>query len=139
MTQFVRRMQNSRFLRFALVGGAGFFVDEGVLWLMHSALGLDPFTGRAISILSAMTFTWWGNRTITFSAHAAVGMSATLHEWLRFVAANAFGAIINYGTFWSLLNFAPAPLNNAYLATAIGVGAGLIFNFTLSKRFVFRA
>ncbi|HEV2563348.1 MAG TPA: GtrA family protein [Rhizomicrobium sp.] len=139
MTQFVRRIQNSRFLRFALVGSAGFFVDEGVLWLMHSGLGLDPFTGRAISILSAMSFTWWGNRTITFSAHAAVGAGAILQEWSRFVAANAFGAVVNYGTFWSLLNFAPAPFNNAYLATAIGVGVGLIFNFTLSKRFVFRA
>ena len=133
------RIRNSQFLRFLLVGGAGFIVDEGVLWLMHSALGLDPFTGRAISILSAMTFTWWGNRTLTFAAHAAEGAAATLQEWLRFVAANAVGAIINYGTYISLLRFALAPLNNAYLATAIGVGVGLIFNFTLSKRFVLRA
>jgi putative flippase GtrA len=30
-------------------------------------------------------------------------------------------------------------LDNPLVATAIGVGVGLIFNFTLSKRFVFRA
>lgn len=129
----------SQFLRFAVVGAAGFVVDESVLWLMHRVIGLDPFSARAISIFSAMTLTWWGNRTLTFSAHAAEGAGAVIKEWLRFIAANAIGALVNYGAYASLVKFAPAPLNNAYLATAIGVGIGLIFNFTLSKRFVFRA
>lgn len=139
MSEIAARIRSSQFLRFAIVGAAGFVVDEGVLWLMHRVIGLDPFSARAISIFSAMTFTWWGNRTLTFSAHAAEGAGAVVKEWLRFVAANALGALINYGTYASLVKFAPAPLNNAYLATAIGVGIGLIFNFTLSKRFVFRA
>ena len=129
----------SQFLRFAVVGAAGFVVDEGVLALMRNLLGMDPFTGRAISILSAMTFTWWGNRTLTFRSHAARGAAAGFGEWLRFVAANSVGALVNYGSYAGLLRFAPAPLNNAYLATAIGVGIGLIFNFTLSRTLVFRA
>ena len=129
----------AQFLRFAGVGVAGFLVDEGVLWLMRNLFGLDPFAGRAISILTAMTFTWWGNRTLTFPEHAAQGAVAVFREWLRFVGANGLGALVNYGTYAALLNFAPAPLNNAYLATAIGVGVGLIVNFTLSRSFVFRA
>jgi putative flippase GtrA len=60
-------------------------------------------------------------------------------QWLKFVLANAVGAAVNYGTYSVLVSFAPAPLGNPLLATAIGVGVGLIFNFTLSKRFVFRA
>lgn len=135
----IPQLARSQFLRFALVGGAGFFADEGVLWLMCNLAGLDPMTGRVVSILSAMTFTWWGNRTITFSEHAAKGLGGIFREWMRFVGANAIGALINYGTFATLLHFAPAPLNNAYLDTAIGVGIGLIFNFTLSRSFVFRA
>ena len=67
------------------------------------------------------------------------GAAAVLREWLRFVGANGLGALVNYGTFAALLHFAPAPLDNPYLATAIGVGVGLIFNFTLSRSFVFRA
>jgi len=55
------------------------------------------------------------------------------------VLANALGAAVNYATFTLLVRFAPALLSNPLLATAIGVGVGLIFNFTLSKRFVFRA
>ena len=129
----------AQFLRFAVVGAAGFVVDEGVLALMRNLFGLDPFTGRAISILSAMTFTWWGNRTLTFRSHAAHGAMAGFGEWLRFVAANSVGALVNYGSYAALLRLAPAPLNNAYLATAIGVGIGLIFNFTLSRTLVFRA
>jgi len=129
----------SQFLRFALVGAAGFPVDEGVLALMHSVLGLDPLVARVISILTAMTFTWWGNRTLTFRTQAARGPGAILREWLRFVGANALGALINYGTFASLLRLAPTPFDNAYLAAAIGVGVGLVFNFTLSRIYVFRA
>lgn len=129
----------AQFLRFTLVGAAGFVVDEGVLALMRNLAGLDPYTGRGISILAAMTFTWWGNRNLTFLAHAARGALAALREWLRFVAANSLGALINYATYAGLLRFAPAPLDNAYLATAIGVGVGLVFNFTLSKTLVFRA
>lgn len=129
----------SQLLRFALVGAAGFFVDEGVLALMHGAIGLDPFTARAISILTTMTFTWWGNRTLTFREHAARGPARMLQEWLRFVGANSLGASINYATYAALLHFAPPPFDNAYLATAIGVGVGMISNFTLSKTLVFRA
>jgi putative flippase GtrA len=134
-----RRILASRFLRFAIVGTGGFVVDESVLALMHSAFGLDPFTSRAISIVTAMTFTWWGNRTLTFREHAASGSGKVVWEWLRFMAANTLGALANYATYAALVHFAPAPANNAYLAVVAGVGIGLIFNFTLSRRFVFRS
>ena len=128
------------FIRFGMVGGAGFVVDEAVLTLFHYGLGLDAYVARAISILCAMTFTWWGNRTFTFAAHAAnESTGAIAREWFKFVLANALGAVVNYASFTLLVRFAPAPLSNPLLATAIGVGIGLVFNFTLSKRFVFRA
>lgn len=128
---------SSRFLRFAIVGTGGFVVDESVLAAMHYGVGFDRYSARAISILCAMTFTWWGNRNLTFREHAAVG-NARFHEWLRFMLANAVGALVNYGVYSALVSFAPAPASNPLLATAAGVGVGLIFNFTLSKRFVFK-
>jgi putative flippase GtrA len=133
-------LARSRFLRFGLVGGAGFVVDEAVLAFGHYLAGLDRFSARAISILCAMTFTWWGNRNLTFADHAATGGAAELgREWFKFVLANAVGAVVNYGAYSLLVGFAPAPLSNPLLAAAVGVGIGLVFNFTLSKRFVFRA
>jgi putative flippase GtrA len=47
--------------------------------------------------------------------------------------------LVNYSTYSLLVSFAPFPLDNPLVATAAGVGVGLVFNFTLSKRFVFRA
>ena len=140
LEQRLRALLRSRFARFGTVGAAGFVVDEAVLTIAHYAFGLDPYLARAISIFCAMTFTWWGNRTLTFAEHAARGGAAELvAEWFKFVLANAVGALVNYATYTVLVRFAPHPLDHPLVATAIGVGVGLVFNFTLSKRFVFKA
>ena len=138
--QSFRALGRSPFLRFGAVGAAGFVVDETVLTVLHYLIGLDRYSARAISIFCAATFTWWGNRNLTFAEHATTGGAADLaREWARFMLANGVGALVNYGTYTVLVSFAPAPVSNPLLATAIGVGVGLVFNFTLSKRFVFRA
>lgn len=129
----------AQFLRFATVGAAGFFVDEGVLALMRNLFGLGLLSGRAVSILCAMTFTWWGNRTITFHEHAARGFVPIAGEWLRYVMANSLGAALNYGSYALLVHVAPSPFDNPYLATAIGVAIGMTSNFTLSRFVVFRS
>src|SRR5262249_8529412 len=132
----LRALLANRFLRFGAVGGAGFVVDEGVLTALHYGLGVSSHAARVVSIFCAATFTWWGNRTLTFAEHAVRGSAGALvREWLKFMLANGVGALVNYGTFELCVNFAPAPLSNPLLATAVGVGVGLIFNFTLSKRF----
>ena len=127
------------FVRFAMVGTLGMPVDAGMLWLMTHEAGLDPYSGRMISWLCAATFTWTGNRYFTFPERRAHGLLGALKEWLRFLAANAVGGLVNVGLYATLVRFAPPPLNNPLIATAIGVAVGLVFNFTLSKRFVFKA
>jgi putative flippase GtrA len=59
-------------------------------------------------------------------------------EWMKFVGANAIGAVVNYSAALALVHFAPAPLNNKFVAQACGVLAGLAFNFTLSSKMVFK-
>lgn len=123
------------FLRFGLVGGAGFFVNAAAFWIALNVLHLGKDTAWFFAFAPAVTFTWWGNRTITFQEHASTGFRDTLHEWARFVATNAFGALVNFAVYEMLIHFtAIDPL----LALACGVLAGLVFNFTLSKRLVFR-
>jgi putative flippase GtrA len=133
------RIRDSRFLRFALVGGTGFFVNEAVLFVAIRFLGLGPYVGGIFAFLLTVTFTWWGNRTLTFRQQAAQRGTAMIEEWARFVGANLVGFAVNYAVYVSFVTFAPAPLNSPYLALAFGTVVGLIFNFTLSKRFVFRA
>jgi putative flippase GtrA len=125
-------------LRFAVIGALGMPVDAAVLWLMTHAAGLDPYTGRVISWLCAASFTWIGNRYFTFRARRARGLAGAGREWLRFLAANAVGGLVNVGLYSCLVRFAPPPLNNLYIALVVGVLAGLGFNFTLSRLMVFK-
>ena len=128
----------SRFLRFALVGAAGFIVNETALWLALRVLGFNAYIGGVFSFVVAATFTWWGNRTLTFPERAAGSARGVAAEWIRFVAANGFGFLVNYAVYATLISLAPRPLNNPFLALAFGTIAGLVFNFTLSNKMVFR-
>ncbi len=133
------RLQSSQFLRFGIVGGTGFFVNEAALYAAIHFLKFGPYVGGIFAFLITVTFTWGGNRLLTFRDKAAHGLKHMLEEWAKFVAANTLGFVVNYVVYAALVTFAPAPLNSPYLALAFGTLAGLIFNFTLSKRFVFRA
>ena len=127
------------FIRFAMVGAAGYVVDTAVLALATRSFGLDPYGGRALSIAMAMFVTWLGNRYFTFAGRRARGsVSAIAQEALKFAGANSVGAAVNYAVFAALVRFAASPFSNQYLAQAIGVLAGLVFNFTLSRTLVFR-
>lgn len=136
--RLLRRLSRLSLLRFAAIGALGMPVDAGMLWLMTHRAGLDPYSGRVVSWLSAATFTWMGNRYFTFSSTRARGFLPALREWLRFLAANAVGGLVNVGLYSTLVRFAPPPANDLYVALVLGVLAGLIFNFTLSKTMVFK-
>jgi putative flippase GtrA len=128
------------FIRFGMVGAGGYVVDAGVLGLTTGQLGLDPYRGRAIAVAAAMTATWIGNRYLTFAARRARGsVSAIAQEALKFAGANLVGAAVSYGVFAALVRFAASPWNNVFAAQAVGVLAGLVFNFTLSRTLVFRS
>jgi putative flippase GtrA len=133
------RVRDSRFLRFALVGGTGFFVNEAVLFAAIRLLQLGPYSGGIFAFLVTVSYTWWGNRLLTFREQAASGARDIAREWFKFVTANTLGFLANYTVYAALVTFAPAPLNSPYVALAFGTLVGLIFNFTMSKRFVFRA
>jgi putative flippase GtrA len=136
-TDTAARLAQSRVLRFGLVGAAGYFVNAVALWLVLHLFALDKYTSYVPAFLVAVTFTWWGNRVLTFHEHAA--RENLLVEWARFVAANLIGFFANWALYSALVAFAPPPVNNVFVAQIAGTLFGMIFNFTLSKRFVFRS
>jgi putative flippase GtrA len=123
-------------VRFGMVGVAGFVVDAGVLSLLVGLFDVDLYLGRVVSFLSAATTTWFLNRKFTFRDSRDDRRGA---EWVRFVSVNAFGGIVNYGTYAALV--ATQPLFSTYpvLAVAAGSLAGLVFNFAGSRTLVFNA
>jgi putative flippase GtrA len=133
----VRRLGESRFLRFAMVGTAGFLVNEAALAFALKLLHLNSYAGGVFSFAVAVTFTWWGNRRLTFRDRAATGPRGMLVEWAKFVMANGLGFLVNFGLYAGLIALAPRPLNNPFLALALGTIAGLLFNFAMSSRVVF--
>lgn len=126
-------MMTGRLARFALVGAAGFAVDVAALAAAF-ALGFGPYSGRVLSFLCAATFTWAANRRFTFAVEAP----PSLGEWLRFLAANAQGGIVNYLTYAALVTWGWGIASHPFLAVAAGSIAGLGVNYALSSRFVFR-
>ncbi|HWY65985.1 MAG TPA: GtrA family protein [Rhizomicrobium sp.] len=126
------------FVRFAVIGACGYAVGATILALGTGPLKLDFAEANALAIFIAMAFTWQGNRYFTFRAQRARGLAGALQEWLKFMGANALGAVVNYLTALALVHYATAPLGNKFVAQAIGVLVGLVFNFTLSKTLVFK-
>jgi len=119
-----------------VIGALGMPVDWAVLQLMVH-WGTGPYLGRVLSWFCAASFTWAGNRYFTFAAKRAHG-PAIFQEWLRFLGANSIGGVANVGTFFLLTHFASPPFNGTNLAFVCGVLVGLVFNFTLSKKLVFK-
>ena len=132
----VSRILRSRFLRFALVGGTGFFVNEAALYCALALAHLDKYSGWFVAFVVAVTFTWWGNRTLTFRDRAA--RKGLLAEWGAFVIANSLGAAANFAVYFALVTYAGRPAGNPLVAVAAGTLVGLVFNFVTSQRFVFR-
>lgn len=131
----MKRLHQVRFLQFALIGTAGFLVNEGVLFVaLH--LGLNKYQAWFPAFAVAVTFTWWGNRSLTFRDRAAT--RNIVREWLTFVLTNGLGALANFGTYYLLVKYGPSPVGNPLLANVVGTLVGLVFNFTVSSRVVFR-
>ncbi|MGH6924789.1 MAG: GtrA family protein [Propylenella sp.] len=121
-----------RFLRFAIVGGAGFVIDAGLLAALHHGAGLDPFSARLISISVAAFSTWRLNRTLTFGASG----TSQATEGLRYAAVAALTACFNYLVYaLELIVFDELPpLAAAVLATL----AAMTLSYVGYSRFVFQ-
>lgn len=128
------RTAREEFWRFAIVGAAGFLVDAGALTLAMHWLGLGLYSGRVFSYLCAASFTWICNRRFTFAA----GTGAPAAQWIRFLGANAIGGAVNYGIYAAIVTFSAVGAEWPVIGVAVGAIAGLLFNFTLSKFWVFR-
>ena len=121
-----------QFLRFGVVGFAGFLVDTAVVYALKDRVGLVP--AGLLAYLATATATWAGNRAWTFAGPQA---GSAARQWLLFLAANGVGFVLNRGTFTLLVLLVPLCAEYPVLAVLAGVAAGLGANFHLSRRIVF--
>lgn len=123
-----------RFVRFAMVGAFAGLVDMAVVEGLVGAGG-GLYASRIVSYLCAATFAWWFNRRFTFAARHSPFL---FQEWLRYLAANFWGGILNYAVYAVLVSSVDVFARSPFLAVAVGSAAGLALNFAMSSRFVFR-
>jgi putative flippase GtrA len=124
------------FARFAVIGVVGFIVDASTLKLLVAFAHMDLYTGRLLSYLAAATGNWMLNRRFTFKAARD---EAPFKQWLKYLGANGVGFVVSYSTYAALITYVAVTKANPVLAVAAGTIAGLSFNFTINKFWVFRA
>jgi putative flippase GtrA len=124
----------SQFLRFSLIGAAGFLVDAAALYVAMAWLGAGYYSGRVLSYVAAASSTWALNRRFTFHEQRSKNRLA---EWARFFTANAAGGIANYVVYATLVASSPLVREWPILGVAAGSIAGLVINFNLTRRVVF--
>ena len=119
-------------VQFALVGLTGVAVDLTVFALLRSWL---PLAGaRALAIWAAMTWNYWLNRRVTFAAwRNALGW----RHYGLFCGSCLAGAAANW--LISVLLCATSVWfgQSMTLAAGMGIAAGFVLNYSLSRRFVF--
>jgi dolichol-phosphate mannosyltransferase len=121
----------SQLTQFLVVGGLGTIVNLVVLTNLM-ALRIPVQIAVATAILVAMTFNFVLNRRFSFSLSRG---GSWPRQFVSFVAASSFAALINYGT--TLLALGQITVR-PQIAALLGIAAGTMFNFVASRYLVFR-
>jgi putative flippase GtrA len=133
--QSARAQAIGEFARFVVIGTVGFAVDASTLKLLVALLHMDLYSGRLVSYLTAATGNWMLNRRFTFKQ---ASQASPFRQWLKYLGANGIGFAVNYSTYAALITYVVIAKTYPVLGVAAGSIAGLSFNFTVNKFWVFR-
>lgn len=126
------RAAGGEFLRFGLVGAFGFSLDVAVVYALNPWIGL--YAAGMVAYFVAASANWALNRVWTFRGRAH---RAAHTQWMRFLAVNLFGFMLNRGAYSALIAAFVLPRHYPVLAVAAGAATGFLVNFLLSRRVVF--
>lgn len=127
------RRAASEMFRFLQVGAIGYIINIVVFYsLRHINVTIAP--ALIVAFGCAATLTWVLNRRYTFETRPR---AKPVGQWLRFLSANAVGALIYVGAF--VLFTHSSKIFSTFPALTILLSAGVAFvsNFVLSSRLVF--
>jgi putative flippase GtrA len=120
-------------IRFLMVGGAGFVVNYLSLAGFYHLIGLPILVAQIIGAELALLATFVGNNFWAFTHHGHISFK---RKFTTFHASALMGILINSTCVVILVHFA-----HLYYGLALVVGslAGLVWNYTLYKKFVFKS
>ncbi|MFO0781712.1 MAG: glycosyltransferase family 2 protein [Candidatus Saccharimonadales bacterium] len=132
-----------KFVRFGLVGASGALVNLGVLSLLVHLTNIDTLLAAAIAIEVSIISNFTLNHRYTFKGYGFYSVKQTresLRSLARKLATYNIGVLI--GAAVSFLTFALLyqVVGMHYLpADILAIGAGMIWNYWVSTRYVWRA
>ncbi|MGF1720485.1 GtrA family protein [Vibrio kyushuensis] len=127
--------QHKALFKFALIGSIGFIADAVLFSMALYLCELDVYLSRVIAFFGAACVTWFGNRCYTF-VHS--NKQPKFLQWAKFIGSASMSAIPNFITFRSVLNVLGEGPITVYIALVMGVLVGMLSNFMLSERWVFK-
>ncbi|WP_424060543.1 GtrA family protein [Methanoregula sp.] len=130
----MRELYENSFLRFLFVGGLGTVVNILIFFIFADTLHFDPTFSSVIAFLFAVTQNYILNHVWSFKN--IVNFQLNKKSYFKYVCVNIFGLVINL----LVLNMILLWLNPAIKTEAqlFGVLSGTIFNFILSRMYVFK-
>jgi putative flippase GtrA len=128
----------TQLLRFGMTGAVGYVVDSLVLYAMIG-IGMGFLRGRLVSFVCAVVVTFLLNRRYTFAGQLqGAGLRPPLwQEFGLYLAAMAFGGLLNLATYWFVVSSVPHFPALFALAVAAGSLVGMVVNFASAKWWVF--
>ena len=122
-----------QFGRFGVVGVVGLCVDTATVYGLRPLLGL--YGAGLAAYLTAASSNWLLNRAWTFRGQ---GTEPAVWQWARFMVANLAGFALNRGAYVILVTYSARAAEQPVIATAAGAVAGMLVNFSVSRRWVFQ-
>ncbi len=98
-------------------------------------LGGGVYLSRAVSVVVAVSVTWYLNRRFVFRTS---GVNRRIPEYSRHVIAQGGGLIVNLFFYLLLLQLFDALKSQPLVPLAIGSGAALVVNYLGAKFWTFR-
>lgn len=123
----------TQFIKFALVGLSGLMIDTCTVYSLRSIIGLKIAT--LIAYFVAATSNWFINRLWTF--HGISREQSVLYQWLKFLAANSLGFLLNRGMVFLLFFLSNTCQTYPIIALIAGAITGMLANFNMSHKLVY--
>jgi putative flippase GtrA len=121
-------------LLFAGAGAVGFTIEAVVITILVVLLDTNIYLARLISFTLAVLATWRLNRQFAFSGSASADRA---REYGRYFLVQTCGAAVNLGVFAVLVTLYQDLREWPVIPLAAGAAVALLFNFVVSRAFVF--
>jgi len=128
-----QRLLLLQLVQFGVIGTTGLCWYTGVEYAATPFVG--PYVGGLAGFVIAASSNWLLNRYWTFRHRPRV---APHRQWLMFLAANSVGSAVNLGIYFTLIATVPFCHAHLFVPIIIGTLCGMGFNFSASRKLVFR-